>query len=199
MSVTYPSTPAFRAVNLRIIDPTIVFRSQNGRRITRKVGGQLWAFTLTYPPMTKDQFKPILGALAKARGMYQTFTIIPPNLATPSGTQLSDTTVATSAAVGETSISLSGATASATFKAGDVIKFSNHNKVYMITDDATADGSGNATVSISPPLVSAITATSHSAKHSNVPFNVALSNDIQEIKTDVFGLNMYELDVEEVF
>jgi hypothetical protein len=162
------------------------------------VAGQLWSFVLTYPPMSKATFAPVLGAIAKARGSYQTFTIIPPNLKNPLGTQTADTVIATNTAIGSTSIPISGATVSATFVAGDIIKFSNHNKVYMLTDNTAADGGGLAFVSITPPLITAIT-TSHTAKHTNVPFTVALSGELQEFKTTVDGFIRYELDVEEVF
>jgi len=199
MSITYPSVPPFRGINLKLKDPTIIFRAQSGKRLSRKIGGQYWSLTLSYPPLKDSEFSPVRGAIAKARGMYETFTVIPPNLATPNGTQTASTTVATSTAVGNTAVPISGATIGATFKAGDVAKFSNHTKVYMITDDATADGSGAATLNIIPPLITAVVATTTTVQHSNVPFTVSLSGDTQEIKTDVAGFNMYELDVEEVF
>jgi len=199
MAITYPTSPPFKAVNLRMNDPAIMFRSQSGRRIVRKVSGQYWLLTLTYPPKKRSDFAPVIGALAKAQGQYQTFTVIPPNLATPEGTQTSNTTVATTTAVGATAIPISGAGAAATFKAGDILKFSNHTKVYMLTDDSTADGSGLATLNINPPLLTSVTATTTTVQHSNVPFTVSLSNGVQEIKTDVAGFYTYELDVEEAF
>lgn len=199
MAITYPTSPKFNSITLRMNDPAVVFRAQSGKRIARKVNGHYWMFTLTYPPKKRSDFSPVMAAVAKAQGQYQTFTIIPPNLATPQGTQLSDTTVSTNTSAGATSIPIQGAGAGATFKAGDILKFSNHNKVYMITDDSTADGSGLATLIINPPLVSAIVATTTTVKHTNVPFNVALSGGIQEIKTNVAGFYSYELDLEEVF
>jgi len=199
MAITYPTAPPFRGIDLKFKDPTTVFRAQSGKRISRKVGGQYWMLTLSYPPLRDSEFSPVRGAIAKARGMYETFTVIPPNLATPNGTQTADTVVATSTAIGNTTVPITGATVGATLKAGDVVKFSNHTKVYMITDDSIADGLGAATLNIIPPLITAVVATTTTVKHSNVPFNVALSNDMQSMKTDVAGFNTYELDVEEVF
>ena len=198
MAYTYPTTPSFRDMVIRMNDPSITFRAQNGRRISRKVSGHLWSGTLTYPPMTKASFVPIRGFLAKLRGQYNTFTIIPPNLANPLGTQIADTTVATGQAVGAITVPISGATSGNTFKAGDVLKFSNHDKVYMLTDDATASGGGTATLSFMPPLVTAIT-TSHTVKHKNVPFTMALTNSLQEMQTSVTDLYTFELECEEVF
>lgn len=198
MAFTYPTTPNFREMTIKLDDPSVSFRSQNGKRIVRKIPGHVWSGTLTYPPMTVSTFAPVRGFIAKLRGEYNTFTIIPPNMATPQGTQTADTTVAANASAGALTVNISGAGASATFKAGDVLKFSNHAKVYMLTDDSTATGGGTATLSISPPLVSAIT-TSHTVKHSSVPFTMALTSKIQEFRTSVEGLYTYELDCIEVF
>lgn len=192
----FPSSQ-FKAIGFKSIDPTLVSYSQSGKRVVRKVsGGHKWEFTLSFPPMTKAQFKPILGFIASVRGQYSTFTVIPPNLKTPSGTQTADTTVGANASAGSTSVQLTGGTYLNTIVSGDVIKFSNHDKVYAITADATFDVSGNATISIIPPLTSDIT-TAHTAKHSNVPFTVALKNSVQEYAARVDGYYTYELDVEE--
>jgi hypothetical protein len=198
MSITYPLYPQFRDIDLKMKDPTISHRAQNGRRIARKVSGQLWSFVLTYPPMKRESFYPVIGALAKARGEYDTFTIIPPNLATPIGTQTTTVNVGGNYSAGTAAVVLSGGTVGATLKAGDVLKFSNHTKVYMVTDDLTVGGAGTATINITPPLVSAVT-TSHTIQFSDVPFTVALVNELQEIKANVAGYYSYELDVEEVY
>ena len=41
----------------------------------------------------------------------------------------------------------------AVLKAGDLIKFNGHSKVYMVQSDIDSDGSGAATVSIEPSLL----------------------------------------------
>lgn len=196
MSLTYPTTPKFRAIDFSIKDPTIVSKSHNGKRIVRRVQGHQWFFTLKYPPLQKSEFSPVLGFISKVRGAYNEFTVIPPNLADPQGTQLNDTTVASEASAGSTSVSLSSVDTGATFKAGDIIKFSGHSKVYTVTDDASENGSNGATVNISPSLITTVSA-GQTAKHKDVPFTVALVDDIQEFETDVTGLSSYELDVEE--
>ena len=77
----------------------------------------------------------------------------------------------------------------------------SHNKVYMVVADATADGSNEATITIEPPLITALTNDSV-VTYDNVPFTVHLVNDIQEFGTvgaDKDGnlLYQFELDVEE--
>lgn len=193
----YPTTPKFRSVDIAAKDPSIVSITQSGKKIVRKVGGHRWQLTLRYPPLTQEDIAPVRGFISKLRGMYHDITVIPPNLATPQGTQTGDTTVAASYSTGASSIGVTGASSGATFKSGDVLKFNNHNKVYVLVADSTADASGNATLNIVPPLQTAIS-TSNTVKHSNVPFTMSLSSDLQEISTDVAGLSSYELEVTEV-
>lgn len=197
MPFVYPTSPSFREMTMRMEDPSVSFRSQNGRRAVRKVSGHLWSGTFVYPPMTKAQFTPIRGFLAKLRGVYNTFTIVPPHLANPVGTQLTDTTVNVAAAIGATSVVVGNTAVGRTFIAGDVLKFSNQDKVYILTDDTTSTGT-TATIKFAPPLITAVT-TAHTVKHKDVPFTCALSNSVQEMKTDLMDLYYFEIDIEEVF
>ena len=52
----------------------------------------------------------------------------------------------------------------------------------MVVADATADGSNEATITIEPPLITAL-ADDSVVTYDNVPFTVHLINDIQEFGT----------------
>lgn len=82
-------------------------------------------------------------------------------------------------------------------KAGDYIKFSNNDKVYMTTADSTADASGTATLAIEPALLTS-PADNSNLTITSVPFNVALTSGVQEFSTGATGLFAYEIDFEEV-
>jgi len=63
----------------------------------------------------------------------------------------------------------------------------------MVTADATSDGSGNATLTIEPPLLADV-ADDESITVADVPFTVALVND-----TQVFAAgppNLYEFSLQ---
>jgi hypothetical protein len=77
-----------------------------------------------------------------------------------------------------------GTTATGALKAGDFVKFSNHNKMYQLTEDATIDSSGNLTLSIWPGLYSAITTTTD-AVYWDVAFTVFNTEQVQEYE---FGI-----------
>ena len=83
------------------------------------------------------------------------------------------------------------------FNAGDYLKFANHDKVYTVTADVDADSSGDATISIEPPLITS-PADNSAITHTSVPFTVALSNPVQSFATGTSGLFSYELDFAEV-
>jgi hypothetical protein len=110
--------------------------------------------------------------------------------------------VSSAASVGASSVTVtSDQTSSTILKAGDVIKFENHTKVYMLTADATSDGSGVATLNITPNLITALEDDSAGGNTSvtvnAVPFRCFLSNDIQQFKHAVNEFISFEFDITE--
>lgn len=75
---------------------------------------------------------------------------------TPGGTPLVNN--GAGYAAGSTSIAIDGLTnTTGDYHAGDIISFASHSQTYVVTALATANGSGQVTVTIDPPLVAAIT------------------------------------------
>ena len=153
--------------------------------------------TAAFPAMTRAQFAPIDAFVMKQRGQYESFQVVPPvlnaGLGSPAGTPLVNGADQTGR-----SVVTDGWNASITiFKAGDFLKFANHDKVYKVVTDATSDGSGDSTITIEPPLVTS-PATDSAITYTSVPFTVALTSGIQEFATGTTGLFSFELDMEEV-
>ena len=197
MSGTLPTSPAFSALNIRSVQPTFVSRTISGRRQARQIAGQFWTMTAAFPAMTRAQFAPIDAFVMKQRGQYESFQVVPPvlnaGLGSPAGTPLVNGADQTGR-----SVVTDGWNASITiFKAGDFLKFANHDKVYKVVTDATSDGSGDSTITIEPPLVTS-PATDSAITYTSVPFTVALTSAIQEFATGTTGLFSFELDMEEV-
>jgi hypothetical protein len=67
----------------------------------------------------------------------------------------------------------------------------------MVTADMTSDGSGDATLSFSPKLESAV-ANNETITTSSVPFQVAFASDNRQFNTDASGYYSYEIDLIEV-
>lgn len=191
MAGTYPTDPEFQAINLESRHSNLVSETVSGRLQVRTLGGQRWSFTAKYNPMTRAEFMPVYAFVISQQGQRDTFTIVPPVISDSSGT-ISGTMSASSAiSAGISSIPVDGFTG--IIKAGDLVKFAGHNKVYMVTADQ--DGAGN--LSIEPPLVSAIT-DDEVVTYDSVPFTMRLSNDVQSYSLSANEYFEYELDMIEV-
>jgi len=188
MSGQLPTSPVARSANVASEQNTIISVTTSGRVQARQIDGQKFRMTLTYPPMTRAEFAPIKAFLMKQRSRLNTFTVIPPTISNAQGTAAGLPTGTASA--GDTSITLGG-TGTGTLKAGDYIKFDNHDKVYMVVEDQSDISTG--TLTIEPPLRSAVSSTD--IIYDNVPFTVRQTNDVQEFSIGTTNLFQYELDV----
>ena len=96
--------------------------------------------------MTRADMMADYAFIVQQDGQVESFNIVPPTISTTRGTASGTITVANttstspviSLASGSTAVGVTGGTG--TLKKGDLIKFSNHNKVYMITEDVNLDG-----------------------------------------------------------
>ena len=182
--------------------PTLVSWSHSLLRQSRSRGSQRWLIEAEYPPnLTRAEIAPLVAFLIKQRGQYDTFTLTPPALwATARGVATGTPLVHAATPPSGRTVATKGWTPSQTgiLLAGDFIKFAGHTKVYMVTADADSDGSGYATLSIEPALLS-IPANDEAVVVSSVPFTVALVSDTFEFS--VRGPDIHELKVQfaEVF
>ncbi len=200
MSGAFPiSTSKFETLGIKSIQPTLISKSISGKKLSRTIDAQRWGFTISIITSTRETaYGELMAFIVKQRSAKENFTIIPPELEDARG-NISGTVLVNGAhAVGDTTIDVDAMTG--TLKAGDMIKFA-HDKIYMVVADVTADGSNEATITIEPPLTTALTNNS-SVTYDNIPFTVHLVNDVQEfgvVGTDKDGnsLYKYEFDVEE--
>jgi len=192
MSGSYPTTPVPRSAKISSQQNTIVSVTSSGRKQARQIDGQRFTITLQYPPMSRSEFSPIKAFIMKQRSQLESFTVIPPATESDAQGTASGTPTGTASA-GATSITLGGS-GSGTLKAGDYIKFANHNKVYMVVTDQSDISTG--TLTIEPPLTTAVSGAN--ITFDDVPFTVSLTSDIQEYNIGTTNLYVYELDVVEV-
>ena len=201
MSGAFPiSNAKFSTMGIKSIQNTIISKSDSGKKLARQIDGQRFAFTAEIITAKRsDVYGELMAFIIKQRSGKENFTIIPPEIEDARGNVSGTVLVNGSHTVGDTTINIDGMTG--TLKAGDFVKFASHNKVYMVVADATADGSNEATITIEPPLITAL-ADDSVVTYDNVPFTVHLINDIQEFGTvgadkDGNVLYQFELDVEE--
>ncbi|MFZ9066257.1 MAG: hypothetical protein ACO23R_02675 [bacterium] len=188
MSGTYPTSPEFSSLNFTSEYFNLTSQTISGRIQARNIGGQRFRFTAAYPPLSRTEFGPVLAFIMAQKGMAETFTIVLPDISSKHGDASGSVSTSAGAAIGASSVSVTGL--SGTLKAGDLIKFANHSKVYMIMSDLTGSG----TLSFQPNLVATVN-TSEVVTYDSVPFTARLANDIQEMSVGTDLYYSYEVDM----
>jgi hypothetical protein len=137
---------------------TQVFVSDlNGSVQTVELPGARITCTLRLPPLERADAAQIEAFIAKLRGQANRAQIPLFGRRAPRGTWAGTPRVnneAGSPTLSQTGTSLvcDGFSASATIKAGDWFNIGSGGQLVMVTDDATANGSGQVTLSVQPPI-----------------------------------------------
>ena len=204
MSGAFPiSSAKFETLGIRSIQNTIISKSQSGKKLARQIDNQRFGFTARIITAKRsDVYGELMAFIVKQRSGKENFTIIPPEIEDARGSETGSVLVNGVHAVGDTTIDMDAfaGDGDGRFKAGDFLKFASHDKIYMVVSDVTSS-SNAATVTIEPPLITALTDNS-AVTYDNVPFTVHLTSDIQEfgvVGSDKNGnlLYQFEFDVEE--
>ncbi len=204
MSGSFPiSNSKFQTLGIQSQVDTLISKSISGKKLTRQIGTQRFGFTAEIIVAKRsDVYGELMAFVIQQRGSKENFTIIPPEVKNTRGSETGTVLVNGVHNVGDNTIAMDAfaGDGAGRFKAGDLIKFASHTKVYMIVSDVTSSGNA-ATVTIEPPLITAL-ADDSVVTYSNVPFTVHLVNDVQEfggVGADNNGnvLYKFELDVEE--
>tara|TARA_Y100001937_G_scaffold96969_1_gene131908 strand:+ start:497 stop:1105 length:609 start_codon:yes stop_codon:yes gene_type:complete len=192
MSGAFPSEN-FNAINIKNNQKTLVSETDSGKTFRRQIQGQRFSFTVSFPPMKREDFAPIMAFIMKQRSQKESFTITLPSNLDALGSETGTLLVNGAHSSADTTIAIDGfaSDGAGRLKAGDFIKFA-HDKVYMVVADVTSS-SNAATVSIEPPLRTALTNNS-AVTYDSVPFTVHLTSDVQE-----FGIGQNDNDGNPIF
>lgn len=166
------------SVEMRLQQPIQLNRAMSGRETRNLITGSYYELTYNFSNLTEAQRRQITAHIALARGSLEAFYVkLPTYLDDANGSASGTITVRTNAAAGVTSVDYSkvGAGNVLVFKAGDLIQFSNHGKLYEVTADSTSVGT-DGSVSFIPPLRTAVT-TAHTINYSNIEMLVRYGNE----------------------
>jgi hypothetical protein len=203
MSGTFPISAGFQTLDFQSNTNSRVTRSVSGKTQRIKTGAQYWSFKLKSPAMTRAQLMADYSFIVSQDGQVGSFTIVPPEVASTRGTASGTITVANvtsespviSLAAGSSAVGVTGGTG--TLKKGDLIKFSNYDKVYMITEDVNLDGSTVDQIQFYPPVTTALTGGGQTITYTNVPIKVYFDRDEQKYITQADGTFQYEIVMNE--
>jgi hypothetical protein len=195
----FTTNPNFRSLNFKDNRPTLLNQSLSGRRQVRQIGSQYFSFTVQMPPLQQDKAQEIFAFLQKQKGSSGDFTIGAPLDNLGAGKAESDIQVVGSHVAGDASIDLDGFAASQAnaLKAGDLVRFNGHSKVYMVQNNIDSNADGSLQLMISPNLVTSL--ANNEAVVVNKPrFKVYLENNEIMYSTDASGFYSISFDVREV-
>lgn len=156
------------SVEVELNSRTVRTTSISGRQQVRSFGTSYYVVTLNFPPLTEEDRAQVKAKLTTLRGGVNTFTIATKNFTDKKGTSTASEGIASSAAIGATTITMDN---SNEFKPGEYIKFSNHTKAYQVISHS------GTTLTIEPPLQTAITGSDTVESGSNFTMTCRLADD----------------------
>lgn len=150
------SIPTFSTLDWWLDPNTQVFESPLDKSVqTLELPGSRWRFSGVFNVLQEPDAALLEGFLAQLRGRANRFTMYNQSRPVPRGTvNLSGVLVNGNQAAG-TTLNIKTAGAAKTLLIGDYIGV--NGEVKIVVANATADGSGNASVTFEPPLRAAVT------------------------------------------
>ncbi len=201
LATQYPSSPSFESINFKTVTPTQVTGTMSGKVRRIGMGVSYYTWEVKYPNLSRIEAGTVKGYLAQALGPQFSFEIVLPKLSTSALAVQTSSVPRTSAtaAIGSINVTLTNCGANANvLAAGDFFKFANHTKVYMCVAPCIANGSGNATLFFSGPLVNAVPSSTN-VTITNVPFTAILAAPEQEFDVGYGGISSMSVSMRETF
>jgi hypothetical protein len=199
MAGAFPTTKKPKTINFMSNRPTSTAYTLSGKRSTKLFGAQYFTLAVEMPFMKQNEFQEYYSFLVAQKGGFETFTFEYPLDNQGADKDQTDILVNTSQSAGDNTIAMDGFSVSTSnvLKAGDLIKFNGHDKVYMVTADASSGTLGESTVTIEPPLQSNV-ANNEAVTVNKPSFKVALVQDDVLFTTDASGFFALSFDLREV-
>ena len=155
--LTMPTTPNFVKSDWGI--QRAVAKSESpftfGAQVHEFTGAK-WYSTVTLPPMNRSQASEWQSFFMQLHGTKGTFLMGDPDASAVQGTVSNTIAVSADHAVGAYDVTVDGTDTSESqlFKNGDYVQFNSGatSKLHMIIADVASNGSGEATLTIEPPL-----------------------------------------------
>ena len=122
MSGALPNTN-FNAINLKSNQKTLFTETDSGKTFRRQIQGQRFSFTVSYPPMKRTEFAPIMAFIMKQRARKENFTITLPSYFNALGSETGTLLVNGAHSAADTTIAIDGfaSDGAGRLKAGDLI------------------------------------------------------------------------------
>jgi len=155
--LTHPTDVGFTKSKFSIARAVAVAESPfTGAQQVHEYDKAQWKATITLPPMKRETAAKWIAFFMKLHGRKGTFLLGDPDCKTAQGNITGNVTLGADIGVGDYDISLATSANNITdaFKAGDYIQIDTGGsaKLHMIVEDADTNGTGEATVTVEPPI-----------------------------------------------
>lgn len=183
--------PSIEPTNIQVIPiiPTVINRSISGRETRDQVGSPYFELRCEFSNLDANDRRLITGHIAATRGPLLAFFMkLPTSMDDATGAASGTISISTSESGGATTLNyIKASTQNQTvFKAGDMIQFSNHGKIYEVTEDSVSTAQ-NGSVNIFPPLKTAVFANA-TINYQNLEILVRYKTDFNyEIGNNLFA------------
>lgn len=182
---TFPTAPLPTNVSIKSINQVTTSTFSNYNTEKKSNGAQRWEFTLDFPKTDFANGKSLFAFINTHRGSLETFNFnLPSPIDNTTGTHLGAFNVITGPSTGST-FNIGGLVqGTGRLKAGDLLQFSNHTKLYMITSDVDADASGNGVLNIMPPVLVSVTPNTTTGSTVKPSILCRFTNDMPSVLID---------------
>lgn len=210
----------YKSVKVTSTQPLIKNRTNSGKLLARALASHMWSVSISYNPMTRDEFQPIHSFLMERRGLMKPFFISMPQYKEPrdfnfatyvKDSNESDMSLQAAASAGVTNI-LIGASGYAidtdgTPRPGDMFNIDNaaHTKIYQVTKVETptnyltssgSPGTNKLRVHFVPPLQKDVS-NGTELVFNDPKMRVVQKNNTQEYSLNTDNLYSFSLSLEE--
>ena len=194
---TFPSIQPTSA-QMRKVNPVRITTTLNGIEQRESSAGQYFALTVEFANLSQSEQRQIQGLFAETGGAVQTFDYqLPDFMGDSTGAYSGGIAMTSTYGAGVSTVVVNAGGSVIDLKAGDLVKFTGHDKVYMLTTNAYLDAGTNYVLKIDPPLRAGVTATT-AVTHKNVTMKVRFASDNQEFDVDPNLYANFSLELVEV-
>lgn len=203
--------PGFAKVKFRSSSDTQVSRTKSGRGVTASPSYHMWAFDISYNPMTRDEFDPVSTFLESREGRLKPFYVILPQHSRPKDANFANNSLTASATpAGSPTIMINGV-AKGEPSPGDFFTITdstdiNHKKAYKVlrVETASTYKSGTTAPTLSQrrvwtrPPISRNVSSGAVLNFVDPKFRVIQTSDTMEYDLETDNLYQFSLSLEEI-
>lgn len=176
---TTPAGPGFMSVSLTDNSTGLLHALNTGGTVGVQYHGNFWTINISYQELTQSEGDPFLAVLSSLAGGFRNFYVQIPLYTNPK-TGVWDTSTSAKIALGEISLGASDrevvisswATRGGNLSAGDMLKFTNSNKIYRVVKTTLA--SGTMTLELHCPLLEKSKVATAGLEPNDIKFRVRM-------------------------